>query len=141
MGENLNSICFRRVKNLGVMLLQTDDAQFAFFAHGGDGVGGGIGAGQCGKGDNTVLHRRATDGAFIVKGRTSERRIDDQVNFIALDQVHHVRAAFVDFEHALAMDAGVVQKACRAARGHDFEAQIVQAFGDADGVLDRKSVV
>src|SRR5262245_22711581 len=117
------------------MFLQTEDAQFALLSHRRDGAGRGVGAGQGGERDDVVLHGGAADGALVVERRAAQRRVDYQVDLVALDQVYDVRSPLVDFEDPLGGHAGFVQKTGRAPSRDDLEPEVAQPPGHTHGVL------
>src|SRR5262249_15368978 len=81
---------------------------------------------------NTVIDRRAPDRPFIEEGLAAKRRVDDQVDLAALDEVYDVRPAFVDLVDRFDFNIGISQHPRRAARGDDLESdfdQIRRDFG------------
>src|SRR5262245_56727414 len=61
---------------------------------------------------------------FVEKGFAAEWRIDDQMNFPALDVVHNVRPALVHFVNRLNFDSGISENLGGPARRDDFEADL-----------------
>ena len=94
----------------------------------------GAGCRQRGDGRDSRLHRRPPDGLLIEPGIEAVRRIDDQLNALALDQVHHVGASFFHFVDALHRHAGVFEHVGGAGRGDQLETHVhklARDFGHA----------
>ena len=92
---------------------------------GADRVDGGGGAGQGRDArDLCIIAVRRT--AFVEERLAAERRVDDQLDPVVHEFVADVRAAFVDLEDDLGVDAVRAQVVRGAARGQQGEAQALQ---------------
>ena len=66
-----------------------------------DSLHRGLSSSNCGNRGDPGQHGSPANG-FLIKERVSTaRRIDDKLDTIALDQVDHIRPAFLDFEDPL----------------------------------------
>ena len=92
--------------------------------HGGDAVGGSVGGRDCGDRGNAFEHGGTTDG-FLVKERVlAARRVDDELNTIALDEIDDVGSAFFHFENTFDREAGAFEYEGCAFGGDNFESEI-----------------
>ncbi len=92
--------------------------------HGADALDGGLRGGDGGDGGNARQHRGAANGLLVEEGVLPARGVDDELNAVALDQVHDVRPALLDLEDPLHSEAGFFQHIGRAFGGDDLEAQL-----------------
>ena len=69
------------------------------------------------------------------RGAAPLGRVDDELDFLVLEQVNHVGPAFEQFEHALNFQPGLFQNRRRAARGDQFKSQFGKLFGHRRDVL------
>ncbi len=74
--------------------LQGEDRD-AVLLHGGDAFGGGLRGGQRGDGGNARQDRGAADRLLVEEGVLAARRVDDELNAVALDEVDGVGAALL----------------------------------------------
>src|SRR5690606_3105617 len=58
------------------------------------------------------------------------RRVEQQIDFAAADDVDHVGSAFADLVHTARRDAQLVQKVGRSIRCYKMEAQLVKGPQD-----------
>ncbi len=86
---------------------------------------------------NPRQHRCPANSLLIKKSILSARCIDDELNAVALDQVHHVRPALFHLEHPLYGKPRLLQHVGRAFGGHDVEAQ----FHIVPAKLDNRPLV
>ena len=84
--------------------------------HRPDRVDRGRGAGQRGDAGHAVHHRDAAHGAVVEERLAAERRVDDQLHVVVEDLVADVRAAFVDLEDDLGIEAMRAEEVGGAAR-------------------------
>src|SRR5262249_18759135 len=115
-----------------VIFLERTHVQ-VFTADGSDTIHGCGGTGNRCDAGNTMVDRRAANGFFVEEGFATQRRVDDEIAFPALDVVGNVRPAFVHFIDAFDLDAGVTQNASGTARCDDLEThfqKIGSDFGD-----------
>src|SRR6187402_2825404 len=95
----------------------------AFVPQRGDGRYGRGGAGERGNRRHALEHGGAPDGAVVEERLATERRVDDERNAAVQELVADVRAALVDLEDDVRVQAVRAQVRGGAARGHQLEAQ------------------
>src|ERR1039458_1067712 len=101
--------------------------------HGGDALDGCLRGGDGGDGGNPRQHCSPADGLLIEEGILAARSVDDELNAVALDQVHNVRPALLDLEDPLDAEAGLLQYVGRALCGYDPETEVDVAASQVDG--------
>src|SRR5205823_10163681 len=82
-----------------------------------------------GDGRNTahpVLDGSTPDRLFIEPARPPQRRIDDQVHSVALDQIERIRPALVHFVYLIHLKSALAQRLGSAPRRHKTESQACQ---------------
>src|SRR5262250_2097686 len=85
---------------LGMQVLQSLHTDFTALQS-GDTFGGCASGCQGGDRGNASIHRSTPDRLLIEPGLESGRRVDNQLNAFALDQVNHVRTSLFDLINAL----------------------------------------
>ena len=103
--------------------------------HGGNSLGRGLGGCERGDGGDAGQHSRAANGLLIENRVLPARRVDDQLDALALDEVHGIRTALVHLKHALHDQPRTLERVGRAFRGHDLEAQMHVTPRQRDGRL------
>src|ERR1017187_1069303 len=101
--------------------------------HGGDALDGGLCGGNGGDGRDACQHRSPADGLLVKEGILAARGVDDELNAVALDQVHNVRPALLDLEDPLDAEAGLLQHVGRALGGYDPETEVNIAVSQGGG--------
>src|SRR5439155_14748282 len=91
---------------------------------GGDAFGGGAGSGQRRDRWNASGHSGAADGLLIEERVLSVRRVDDELNAIAFNQVNHVWTTLFYFIHAVASHTGFFDYVGGSASSDQFEPHI-----------------
>ena len=86
--------------------------------------------GERGNTRNVVTNRCAANRFFVVKRFAAERCVNHQINLAGLDQVHDIRAAFIDLEDGFGLDARGVQCRSGSARGGQLEAKRRKLLAD-----------
>ena len=79
-------------------------------------------AGERGDAGDSILRCRAANCFFVIPGLPPQRRIYDQVNLPALDQIDNVRSALVDLVDRLGLDTGGLQDLRGSSCRHNLEA-------------------
>src|SRR3989442_2917630 len=72
---------------------------------------------------DVVADGGAADRFLIVERLAAERRIDDDVHLTGFDQVHDIRAAFVDLVNRFGLNAGALERCGGAARRYQPETE------------------
>src|ERR1035438_4242853 len=114
--QNTTSTTGHRVQ----MLQRIDRGPVAL--HRADALNCGLCGGNGGDGGNARQHRGPANGFLIEEGVLPARRVDDELDAVALDQVHNVRPALLDLEDALNSETGLFQHIRRALGSDDLEA-------------------
>src|SRR5687768_3615222 len=83
-----------------------------------DAVRGRSSCGQRCDGWNAVRHCRTADRLLIKEWIDSVRRVDDELDLAAFDQIDDVGSSFFHLVNTLAHDAGLLERVCRSMRGH-----------------------
>src|SRR5207237_9167945 len=73
---------------------------------------------------NVVHDRGAADCLLIEPRLKAVGGIDDELNLLALDQIHNVGPALFDFVHAVGAEAGILQNIGRSTSRHQFEPEV-----------------
>src|SRR5215471_12931291 len=94
---------------------------------GRNALAGGARGRKGGDGGNMRGHSRATDCLLVKPGLDPMRRVDDQLNAFALDQVNDIRSPFFHLVDTLDAQAGVLQDARRPMSSNNAESQLDEA--------------
>ena len=100
---------------LGVQALQRVDSDAAAL-QGGDAFGGSASGGHGSDGGNARENRGATNGLLVEVRILTTRRIDDELDAIAFDEVDDIRAAFFHLIDAINGHASFLDGVGRAFR-------------------------
>src|SRR5215510_14925655 len=73
---------------------------------------------------HAVIDCRAANRLFIEKRLTTERRIDNEMDFSAFDVIHNVRPALVHFVNGFDVYSGTSQNSGCSARCDDLETDL-----------------
>src|SRR5271157_376204 len=114
---------------LGVKLLQRVHLHIAALQRCNAFAGGTCRRQSCDRRD-ARSHGRAANCLFVEPGIDAVRRVDNQVQPLALDEVDYVRASFFHLIHALNLKARVLQDLRGAVGCDDAEAEFDKALRD-----------
>ena len=106
-----------------VVFLQGEYIHLVLLA-GGNTAGNG---GEGGDAGDTVLPGSGAAGARVEEGSLAERRVQDKIDFAALNHVHEVRPPFVHLVNRFHRNAALLQSRSRPACRNEFEAKLLQS--------------
>src|SRR5215468_9243807 len=106
-----------------IVVLQRGDAGGSLLAR-ANPFHGGRGGGERRQAGDRQTERSRPDRRLIVVRRSSERRVDDQLNLARLHSVYRVRVALVDFEDSLRGEARLGKRLRRTLGGAESEFQV-----------------
>src|SRR5262249_21914004 len=114
---------------LGVELLDGAHSDLAALQS-GDAVGGGAGSGAGSESRDAVSHSSPADCLLVEPRVLSLRRIDDELDASAFDEIYGVGTCFFHFVSALHFQAGVLEDIGAAVSSDQFEAEIGEAAAE-----------
>ena len=119
---------------VAVPLLQRAHVDFIALQR-GDAFCGGPGRSHGGDGGNAACDGGAANGFFVEPWLSAVRSVDDELDAIALDQIHHVRPAFFYFVNAIHRQPGTLQAVGGAVGGDKAESHFHKTLRQLNGLL------
>src|SRR5262249_39510385 len=112
------SLCLFRMVFLDGLHIQALAADSANTVNSGGCARNGCDAGH------SMIDCRAANRFFIEERLTAQWRIDDEMDFSALDVIHNMRSSLVHLVNRLNIDSGISENPGRSTRCDDLEADL-----------------